>query len=187
MKLKREIGAIDALYPTPTVLVGTMVNGKPNFATIAHVGIMSIENLISISLSKTCHTNLCIRENATFSVNIPTEAQVKETDYCGIVSGKSVDKAALFKIFYGTLDTAPMIVECPISMECRLIKTIEFPKSDVFVGEIVQTYCDENALEHGGVDLAKVKPILFDMNSRSYWSLGEKLAPCWRIGRDLGK
>ncbi|GAI29218.1 unnamed protein product, partial [marine sediment metagenome] len=51
MKPKRELGATNALYPTLTILVGAIVNGKPNFVTVAHIGIMSIENLISISLS----------------------------------------------------------------------------------------------------------------------------------------
>ncbi len=110
---------------------------------------------------------------------------VKETDYCGIVSGKKVDKAKLFETFYGNLETAPMIKGCPINMECKLIKTVDFPNHDVFVGEVVETYCDERYLTDGIVDFSKIQPILFVMNDRSYWKLGERFAKAWNIGNEL--
>jgi flavin reductase (DIM6/NTAB) family NADH-FMN oxidoreductase RutF len=53
-----------------------------------------------------------------------------------------------------------------------LIKTVDFPRHDIFVGEIVETYCDEQYLTDGVVDFAKIQPILFVMNDRSYWKLG---------------
>jgi flavin reductase (DIM6/NTAB) family NADH-FMN oxidoreductase RutF len=88
------------------------VNGKPNYITIAHVGIMD-PGTVSLSMSKAHYTNAGIKENGTFSVNIPSAKIVKETDYCGLMSGKNIDKASLFKTFYGKLKTAPMIEECP--------------------------------------------------------------------------
>jgi len=107
------------------------------------------------------------------------------TDYCGLVSGKKVDKSKLFDVFYGKLKTAPMIRECPINMECRLIQTVDFPKHDVFIGEIVETYVDEEYLTDGIVDFAKVQPILFVMNDTSYWKLGQRLANAWDIGKSF--
>ncbi len=112
---------------------------------------------------------------------------VKETDYCGLVSGKNVDKSELYENFYGKLETAPMIKECPINMECRLIKNVDFPKYDIFVGEVVETYCDDRCLKDGVVDFSKVEPILFVMNDRSYWKLGERFAKAWNIGKALKK
>ena len=84
----------------PTTLVGANVNGKPNFITIAHVGIMDLGS-ISVGMAKVHYTNVGIKENGTFSVNIPSIELVKETDYCGIISGKNADKAGLFEIFFG--------------------------------------------------------------------------------------
>ncbi len=136
-------------------------------------------------MGKGKYTNAGIKENGTFSVNIPSVGMVKETDYCGLVSGKRVDKAELFENFYGKLGTAPMIRECPINMECRLIQTVDFPRHDIFVGEIVETYCDEQCLTDGVVDLSKVRPILFAMNDRGYWKLGERFAQAWSIGKEL--
>jgi flavin reductase (DIM6/NTAB) family NADH-FMN oxidoreductase RutF len=170
----------------PTTLVGATVEGKPTFITIAHVGIMDLGS-VSLGMNKIHYTNAGIKENGTFSVNIPSIEMVKETDYCGLVSAKNVDKGDLFEIFYGRLKTAPMIAECPINMECRLIQTVDFPRHDIFVGEIVETYCDESCLSDGVVDFSKVQPILFVMNDKSYWKLGERLARAWHVGKGLRK
>jgi flavin reductase (DIM6/NTAB) family NADH-FMN oxidoreductase RutF len=184
VSMKIRLGAKNCLYPMPTTLVGANVNGKPNFITIAHVGIMDLGS-ISVGMAKVHYTNVGIKENGTFSVNIPSIELVKETDYCGIISGKNADKASLFEIFFGGLKTAPMIRQCPINMECKLIKTVDFQKHDVFVGEIVETHCDEHILTDGVVDFSKVHPILFAMNDRSYWKLGERFAKAWNIGKEL--
>jgi flavin reductase (DIM6/NTAB) family NADH-FMN oxidoreductase RutF len=181
---KTELGPVNCLYPLPTTLVGVNVNGKPNYITIAHVGILDFGS-ISLGMSKTHYTNTGIRENGTFSVNIPSVNMVRQTDYCGLVSGKKVDKAALFHNFYGTLGTAPMIRECPVSMECELVRTVDFPAHDVFVGTIVNTYCDPSVVTGGVVDVEKVQPILFSMNDRSYFRIGEKIAKAWEIGKEL--
>jgi flavin reductase (DIM6/NTAB) family NADH-FMN oxidoreductase RutF len=184
--MKIELGAKNCLYPMPTVLIGALVNGKPNYITIAHVGIMDLES-VSLGMNKRHYTNDGIKTIKTFSINIPSAAMVKETDYCGLVSGKDKNKADMFKTFYGTLKTAPMIEQCSINMECELIKTVDFPNHDVFIGKITNTYCDETVLTNGEVDIEKVQPILFVMNNQSYYSLGEKLAKAWRIGKELNK
>jgi flavin reductase (DIM6/NTAB) family NADH-FMN oxidoreductase RutF len=182
--MKVNLGAKNCLYPLPTTLVGANVNGKPNYITMAHVGIMDLGS-VSLGMHKSHYTNIGIRENETFSVNLPSIKMVKETDYCGIVTGKKVDKTNLFETFYGKLRTAPMIKECPLNMECRLIKTLDFPNHDVFVGEVVETYIDEECLTDEMVDFSKIQPILFVMNDRSYWKLGERLAKAWSIGNEL--
>jgi flavin reductase (DIM6/NTAB) family NADH-FMN oxidoreductase RutF len=182
--MKMDLGAKNCLYPMPTTLVGALVNGKPNYVTIAHVGIMDLGS-VSLGMSKSHYTNSGIKANGTFSVNIPLVKMVKETDHCGLVSGKTMDKSALFKTFYGKLKSAPMIEECTVNMECELIKTVDFPSHDVFVGRIAATYCDEAVLTEGVVDFGKVQPILFVMNDRSYWKLGNKFAKAWDVGKEI--
>lgn len=181
--MKIGLGARNCLYPLPTTLVGALVNGKPNYITIAHVGIMDLGS-VSLGMNKVHYTNAGIKANGTFSVNIPSVKMVKETDHCGLVSGKTEDKSALFKTFYGKLKSAPMIEECTVNMECELIKTIDFPSHDVFIGKIAATYCDEAVLTEGVVDFGKVQPILFVMNDRSYWKLGDKFAKAWDVGKE---
>lgn len=184
--MKQKIGPVLSLYPSLTVLAGAIVNKKPNFITIAHVGIMTM-NHISLGINKVHYTNAGIKENKTFSVNIPSESLVKETDYCGIVTGKKTDKSVLFDIFYGKLETAPMIKECPINMECRIERIVDFPSHDVFVGEVVETYVDESALLDEKVDISKIHPLLFDMSSKKYWTMGDAIAKCWSVGKELKK
>ena len=187
--MKKKLDAINVLYPTPTTIVGAMVNGKPNFLTIAHIGIVNHARpfLISLSLGKAHYTNAGIKENKALSVNIPSEDLVVETDYVGIVSGKKTDKSGVFEIFYGDLESAPMIKTCPLNMECKLYDTYDTPTHDLFIGEIVQTYADEAVLSDGKVDITKAKPLLFDMSSIKYWSLGDAVANCWNVGKQLKK
>jgi flavin reductase (DIM6/NTAB) family NADH-FMN oxidoreductase RutF len=115
-------------------------------------------NYISISSRKGHYSNIGIKEKGTFSINIPSEDMVEETDYCGIFSGKEVDKSTIFEIFYGEMKTAPMVSQALINMECKLYKIIDFPAHDLFIGEIVETHCDEKILTNNAVDLSKVKP-----------------------------
>ncbi len=182
--MKEKLGAVNALYPTPTTLVGAMVNGKANFITVAHIGIMTHTH-ISLGLGKIHYTNAGIKENKTFSVCLPSQNLVVETDYCGIMTGKKTDKAQLFDIFYGELQTAPMIGQCPVCMECRLDRIIDFPTHEIFIGEIVETYADQAVLVGKDVDISKVQPLLFDMASKKYWALGGEIARCWNVGKQL--
>ena len=185
--MKKTLDGINVLYPTPATIVGAIVDDKPNFITIAHIGIVNHAKpyLISLSMAKPHYSNIGIKENKAFSVNIPSENLVVETDYVGLVSGKKTDKADVFEIFYGSLEQAPMITACPINMECRLYDTYDTPTHDLFIGEIVETYADESVLKDGKVDLASVRPLLFDMSSIQYWSIGNPLAKCWNVGKKM--
>jgi len=116
---------------------------------------------------------------------------VKELDYCGLYSGRKVDKAALFENFYGVLKTAPMIQACPLNIECRVVQTIERPVHTVFIGEVAEVYFDEECLTDGVPDVSKIDPILFSREqgrteiSGGYWRVGEYLAPAWKVGKAL--
>ncbi|MEJ2041085.1 MAG: flavin reductase family protein [Desulfosarcinaceae bacterium] len=183
----KPIGAVNALYPMPTTLVGATVNGKPNFLAVAHVGILNhgTPQYLSIGLGKSHYSNAGILENRAFSICLPSEDLLVKTDYCGIMSGKKTDKAALFDVFYGGLKTAPMIRECPVNMELKLHDVLDFKTHDIFIGELVQTYADEGVMTEGKIDIARLRPLLFDMASIKYWSLGAPVGNCWNAGKAL--
>ena len=187
--MKKKIGDQNVLYPTPVTVVAVLVNGKVNFINVAHVGIVNAQapHLISLGMNKLHHSNIGIRENRTFSVNIFSVDKIAEVDYVGLVSGSKTDKSAVFETFFGELKTAPIIRDCPLSMECRLHDTYETKTHDLFIGEIAATYADDAVLTGGKVDLAKVRPLLFDMSSRKYWSLGIPVGDCWGAGKKLMK
>jgi len=187
--MKKKIANKNVLYPTPVTIVGALVNGKVNFLNVAHIGILNAgpPHLISLGMGKAHFTNIGIRENKTFSVNIPSQNQIIEADYVGLVTGSKVDKSEVFETFFGELETAPLIQNCPLSMECRLYDIYELKTHDVFIGEIVATYANEAVLTEGKVDLSKVKPLLFDMSSMQYWSLGQPVGVCWSVGKQYRK
>lgn len=189
-KVSDLMGVKNLLYPYLPVLVGANVNGKPNYITIGVVGRLCYD-VISVSVGHKQYTNAGIRENGTFSINQPTAGMVKELDYCGLYSGRKVDKSALFRNFYGELQTAPMIDECPVNIECRVIEIMERSIHTVFIGEVVGIYLDEKYLTEGVLDISKLDPVLYapdkkqGKNSGNYWKLGKYLARAWEVGKEL--
>ncbi|MDJ0784696.1 MAG: flavin reductase family protein [Desulfosarcinaceae bacterium] len=183
----KPIGPVNALYPMPTTLVGSTVADKPNFLAVAHVGILNhgTPQYLSIGLSKSHYSNQGIRAQQCFSICLPNEALMVATDYCGIMTGKKTDKAALFDLFYGTLETAPMIRQCPVNMELKLHDVLDYDTHEIFVGELVETYASEAVLTDGKIDLTRLKPLLFDMASIQYFGLGDPLGRCWNVGKAL--
>ncbi len=169
----------------PTCLVGANVNGKPNFEAIAWVDLVDYDPyLLSISSEKSHHTNKGIRENKEFSVNIPSVDMVAVTDYCGTHSGKTVDKSKIFKIFYGELKNAPMISECPINVECRLVKTVELLHGELFIGKIVGVYMDDKHLTGAKPDMKKINPLVFEEGVGNYWTLGEHVGTIGKMEKN---
>jgi flavin reductase (DIM6/NTAB) family NADH-FMN oxidoreductase RutF len=135
VKNKIDLGATIASYsPFPVVLVGANVKGKPNFLPIGwFVGAGFKPPRVAVVSSRVHYTNKGIKENKTFSVCIPSEDMVEVTDYCGCVSGSKVDKSTFFEVFYGKLKTAPMIMECPVNLECKLEKVIDAGQQEIFI------------------------------------------------------
>jgi flavin reductase (DIM6/NTAB) family NADH-FMN oxidoreductase RutF len=182
---KKKFGAQTFLYPMPTVIVGALVDGKPNFNTIAYVGIaQSKPPMIAISMDKSRYTHRGIVANRTFSINIPSEEMAAVADYIGIYSGSKVDKSKLFNLFYGELYTAPMIEECPINMECELAEKMDFGvKNDLFVGKIIQSYAEERLCTKGFPDIKKIRPFVFTRHDHNYWKIGEHLHEALSVGK----
>jgi flavin reductase (DIM6/NTAB) family NADH-FMN oxidoreductase RutF len=183
---KINLGPKMFIYPMPVVLVGATVHGKDNFMTAAWVTRVSMDPpLAAVAINRAHYTAGGIIENETFSLNFPSAEMVAEADYCGLVSGRKTDKARLFKVFYGMLETAPMIEECPLCMECRLVNVVELPKNHLFIGEIVAGYSEDRFLTDGVPDPKKMNPIALTMPDNHYWTLGEPVGQAWSIGKKL--
>ena len=167
---KIDLGAkIASSYPMPVVLVGANVKGKANFLAVAWFMSAGINPpKVAVALNKAHYTNQGIKDNKTFSVCIPSEDQMKATDYCGVVSGVKTDKSNVFDVFYGKLKTAPMISECPVNLECSLDKVVDNGSHELFIGNIVSTLTEEKYLTAGAVDFKKAKPFLLSMNDGFY-------------------
>lgn len=174
--------------PMPVVLVGTRVAERANFMTAGWCSRVNANPpMIACGINKAHYTVQGIKENGTFSVNIPSASLVEKADCCGLVSGAMADKSVLFEICYGKLGTAPMIRECPVSMECMLVTAVELPTNIVFIGEITCAYADLAVLKKGKPDFLAIDPLLLTMPDNTYWTLGKKAGKAWGAGLSLVK
>jgi flavin reductase (DIM6/NTAB) family NADH-FMN oxidoreductase RutF len=177
------------LIPKPVVIIGSIVDDKPNFFTVADVSTTGYQiPRFVVSSGKGHYTNKGIIEHECFSVNIPSIDMVKETDYCGIKSGSRINKSEVFEVFYGEeLKNAPMIKEAPISHTCKLVKNVDFGDTHyLFIGEIKGTYVNEECLTGNLPDINKVQPFTFYYDN-FYWKVGEPFAEAYKIGKDYKK
>ncbi len=185
---KIDIGKNGFIYPMPVTLLGTAVNGKVNFMALSWATKVNARPpLLGVGVNRGHHSHKGILETKAFSVNFPSADMVEVTDYCGLVSGKKVDKSDLFDIFYGELKAAPMIERCPLCLECRLFDTLELPTNTLFVGEIVASYTEERYLSNGKPDIKKMNPLVLTMPDNGYWTVGEYAGKAWNIGKRMKK
>jgi len=182
---KISAGAFLPLPVAPIAIVGANVKGKANYMTVGFIsGVNFTPPILCVSINKNHHTPLGIIENGTFSVNIPSVDYVKETDYCGLVSGKIVDKSNVFKTFYGELKTAPMIEEFPITCECVYTgQKVEFEMDILYFSEVKQVYLNKDiADENKKIDISKINPLTITIDSL-YRSVGENVGAAYNIGK----
>jgi len=173
-------------FPMPVTLLGANVHGKPNFMALGWVSRVNANPpMIGCGVGRHHYTPVGIKENKTFSINVPDRSMMERADFCGIVSGENTDKAAIFSVFYGELKTAPMIRECPVCLECRLVQSVNYPTNEFFIGEIVRSYIEERHLTGGKPDMKKIEPILLSMPDNRYWTLGEYVGDAWSAGKGL--
>jgi len=183
---KVNLGANAYIYPMPVTLVGATVEGRANFMAVGWVMRVNRQPpLLAVALNKAHFTPVGIRQHRAFSVNFPGADLMEKTDYCGLVSGRQVDKSGLFRVFYGELETAPLIEECPLGLECRLYEVVELPVNDLFIGEIVAAYASEDCLTDGQPDILKINPLMLTMPDNHYWTVGERAGKAWAAGKKI--
>jgi len=184
---KVKLGAVALVYPIPIVLVGSNVNGRANFAEVGDCAVMGVNPaLATISLSAAHHTTSGIDEYGAFSINLPSTHLLSRTDYCGIVSGKDVDKSQLFTIFEGGQTGVPMIQECPVGLECRVQEIVQIKHRRIFIAEVIECYVTEAFVEMVDekqciADLSKLDPIIYALDNR-YYRIGDPIGIGYREG-----
>jgi flavin reductase (DIM6/NTAB) family NADH-FMN oxidoreductase RutF len=167
------------IYPLPALMVSCGENPEEyNIATVAWTGtICSDPPMCYISLRKSRHSHSIISRTREFVLNLTTENLVKQTDWCGVKSGKDVNK---FKEMSLTPEkapniSAPMIKESPLCIECKVIEVKELGTHDMFIANVVGVHADERYInkESGLFDLQSAK--LMTYSHGKYYSIGEQL------------
>ena len=190
--MKTTFGPQRILFPSPVALVVTGDMDNANIATIAWVSLLtSVPPSLGISVGTKGVSGEAIKKNKEFTVNIATVDIMTEADYCGISSGKDIDKFAetgLTKMPSKVIK-APIIRECPLNLECRLVSATMVGRTNHFVGEIMETHIDTDKLKdpekYGSVDISMFNPLIYIGGAREYRRIGEKVGDAYSIGNKI--
>lgn len=178
---KKNIGAVLALYPSPVIVVGAMVEGKPTWTLAAHAGTVAHSHLM-VSLVQAHYVNKGIRDTKKLSVNVVDESWLSQADRMGTTSGNKTDKSGAFKWTMGE-NGAPLIDDAKVSIECEADGNYELEGFDNFICKILATYADESVLnEKGKINYHVFKPVLFEFPTYEYFVTGGKAGDCGRMG-----
>lgn len=181
--MKKQIGNTLALYPTPLVVVGAMVDGKPNWLLVGHLGIIGHDHVM-VSLASAHYTNQGAKASRALSINVVDEAMLKKADYVGCVSGSKTDKSEVFPYHIGEKG-APIMDDAPVAMACTVEDIYETPGFESFICKIAATYAEQSVLNADGkLDYHTLKPVLFEMPTYEYLKTGEVLGKCTSFGKE---
>ena len=166
------------LYPLPVVMVSMAdKEGKSNIITIAWAGtICSNPPMVSISVRPERYSYSILKETKEFVINLTTKDLAYATDYCGVKSGRDVDKFKEMKLtaIPGVEVKAPMIGESPVCLECKVKEIIPLGTHDMFLADVVAVHADEKYMdEKGKFQLEKAEPIVYSHGS--YMTTGETI------------
>ena len=190
--MKKSLGAKPIAYPTPVFLVGSYdTNGNANVMNATWGGLCSSNPpSVAVSIRPSRHTFDNIISQQAFTINIPPTKLAVAADYFGLVSGRDEDKIAQSGLTIEPAEhvNAPIICECPLVLECRLLATHELGVHTQIVGEIIDVKVDEDCLDgNGQPDISKIDPLLFAPGNRAYFAVGEMVAQAFSAGIVLTK
>ena len=184
--MRKNFGAKPILYPQPVFIIATYnEDGTANAMNAAWGGISEMAE-ISMCISEDHRTTKNALARKAFTVSMATADYVAECDYVGIVSGDK-EPAKLEKAGFHTVKSefvdAPVIVELPMAVECRLVSYD--PETCRMVGEIINVCADESVLTDGKIDPMKLRPITYDGMNHTYHVLGEQVGNAFSDGAKL--
>ncbi len=166
------------LYPLPVVMVSVAdENGKPNIITIAWAGtVCSDPAMVSISVRPERYSYNILKTTGEFVINLTTKELAYATDYCGVKSGRDIDKFKEMKLTPMPAEhvKAPLIAESPVNIECRVKQIIPLGSHDMFVAEVLAVHAENSYKdEKGKFCLEKAEPIVYSHGS--YLTCGEQI------------
>ena len=185
--MKKSFKPGTLLSPVPAVMVSCGDGEEKNIITIGWTGIINSDPPITyISVRKSRHSHHIIEKTGEFVINLTTEKLAFAADYCGVKSGRDVDKFKEMRLTPESADIVkcPMIAQSPINLECRVIEVKSYPTHDMFIAEIVAMHADDEIVdEKGKIDMSAAGLIAYVHGE--YFGL--KKAPLGRFGYSVMK
>ena len=190
LAMMKSLGAKTLIYPAPVLVVGTYDKaGKPNMMTASWGGICcSQPPCVAVSLRKATSSHGNIVDHGAFTVSIPSEKYIKEVDYFGLVSGRSIDKLAATKLtaVKSKLVDAPYVQQFALVMECKLVHVAELGLHTQFVGEVIDAKADDSIIgDSGAIDVRKLKPLVFTPDTQDYYGIGSFKGKVFSAGKGI--
>lgn len=165
------------IYPIPAVMVSCGTMEKSNIITVAWTGILNTNPAMCyISVRPERYSHDIIKENGEFAINLTTRQLAYATDWCGVKSGRDVDKFKEMKLIKekANIISVPLIKESPVSVECKVKEIVPLGSHDMFVAEIVAIDADEKYIdEKGAFDISKCDLIAYA--NGGYYPLESKI------------
>ena len=175
---KQKFKPGNMLYPLPAVMVSVAdQNGKNNIITIAWAGtVCTNPAMVSISVRPERHSYQMIKETGEFVINLTTRELAYATDYCGVKSGRDVDKFKEMKLtpIKATEVNAPLIAESPVNIECKVTQIIELGTHHMFLAKVVAVTVEDKYMdEKNKFHLSKADPIVYSHGE--YYTLDQMI------------
>lgn len=186
---KQKWKAGNMLYPLPVVLVSVADGETQNILTVAWAGtVCTNPPMVSISVRPERYSYEMIKKSGEFVLNLTTKELVYAADYCGVKSGRDVDKFRELKLTALPAEQvkAPLIEQSPVNIECRVVQIQNLGSHDLFLAEVLAVHADEKYLdEKGRFDLSKADPVVYSHGT--YYNLKEPLGTFGYSVRKPGK
>ena len=188
MSKKRVEPEVSLFYPAPVVLVTCAREGeKPNIITIAWTGVACSEPpMVGVAIRPGRYSHGIVAASREFGVNFPSREDLEKVDFCGVASGKKVDKFERcgFTPFEGEATGVPLIKECPVNLECVVTHALDLGSHTYFLGKVAAAHVDEDLWQDGALKVWDAFPLVYLPPTAEYASLGKALGRyCLSKGR----
>lgn len=185
--MKKSFKPGTLLSPVPAVMVSCGDGEEKNIITIGWTGIINSDPPITyISVRKSRHSHHIIEKTGEFVINLTTEKLAFAADYCGVKSGRDVDKFKEMNLTPEACEIVkcPMIEQSPVNLECRVLEVKSYPTHDMFIAEIVAMHIDDEIVdEKGRIDMSQAGLIAYIHGEY----FGIKKSPLGRFGYSVMK
>lgn len=172
---KQELNPSTMLNPVPVVMVSSGDMEHSNIFTAAWTGtVCSDPPMVYVSIRKSRYSHELISKNGVFVINLVGKDTVKACDFCGVKSGRDVDKFRELNLTKteGKVTGVPMIEECPVNLECKVTQVLELGSHDMFLATVESVYVDGKLMDDkGAVDLVKAELVAYSHGE--YFDLGK--------------
>lgn len=189
--MKKSLGVKPYTYPMPVLMIATYnEDGTVDVMNMAWGGVCA-EDMVALNIGAEHKTSENIKRTGAFTLSIADIPHIKEADFFGIASGNKMkdkfERSGLTAVKSEKVD-APVVVEFPLTLECKVEECQEQPYGLRVLGRILDVLADENVLdEKGKVDPTKLNAFIFDQFQSGYYAVGEKVGQAWNAGAGLMK